>query len=192
MTDRTEALLDYVHDRLDAEARQALEAELRQDAHLRAELAVVQAVQRDGVAAGPTSQARDAGWASLSAAIDAEERRVPANENRGFSLAQVAAIAAIAVIGSQLITTSFRPGDPGTGFVPAASDASGFILQVGFAQETTMGEMSPLLRELGATLVDGPSAIGLITLSFPDEAAQMAALEALRARPELVDIVSQP
>ncbi|WP_435310986.1 hypothetical protein [Primorskyibacter sedentarius] len=192
MNDRTEEMLDYVHDRLDPEARQSFEADLSRDAHLRAELAVVQAVAREGAAPPPTAEARDAGWASLSAAIDADARRIPANDNRGFSLAQVATIAIVAVVITQFFTLSLWPDDPGAGFAPASQDTSGFVLQVGFAPEATAAQLTALLQELGATLVDGPGALGLVTLSFTDEAARTAALEALRAQPDLVEIVSQP
>jgi len=192
MNDRTEDLLDYAHDRLDADARRRFEAELRDDAALRAELAVVEAVQREVATSRADQSARDAGWASLSAAIDMHERGVPANDNRRFSLAQVAAIAICAVLGSQFLTAPFWLDDPGSGWAPASQDAAEFVLQLAFADSATMGQISPLLQELGATIVDGPSAIGLITLSFADEAARTSAFAVLSSQTDLIDIVSQP
>ncbi|WP_269102265.1 hypothetical protein [Mangrovicoccus ximenensis] len=41
-------------------------------------------------------------------------------------------------------------------------------------------------------MVDGPSAIGLYTLGFADEAARSAAEASLAARPDLVAAVSRP
>jgi len=192
MNDRTEELLDYVHDRLEADHRRAFEDELNRNAHLRAELEVVEAVRRETALMLPGAQTHETGWEALSKRIDAEERRVPANDNRRFSLAQVAAIALCAMIASQFLTIPFWSDGADPTYVPASSASADVVLQVGFSENATIGQISTLLQELDATIIEGPSAIGLLTLRFADDAARDAAADLLAEQPGLVDIVSRP
>jgi anti-sigma factor RsiW len=196
MTDHTERLLDYLHGRLDAKARAELEAALEATPALRAELTTIQAVQTEMAAEiameAPSAAEREAGWHKLSASIDAERMPLPANDNRGFSLLQVAAVAVAAVFSVQVLTFMLTPSDDGAGFVPASVSAEGPTLQIAFRQDARMDQITTLLRELDATIVDGPSAMGLVTLAFSDADSRATALAALEERTDVVDMVSQP
>ncbi|MGF1553075.1 MAG: hypothetical protein ACFBWO_11340 [Paracoccaceae bacterium] len=186
-------LLAYLQGRLDAEDAARLEAELAESPDLRAELAAMRAARDAMARERPEPAAGEAGWDRLSAAIEAE-RRLPANDNRRFSLAQVAAIAAAAVIVVQIATLALPIGDE-AGFVPASETTeatAGPALRVAFAEEAGVGAVTALLGEIGAEVTGGPSAIGLYTLSFADEAAREAAEARLAERPALVAMVSRP
>ena len=191
MQDKTEDLLDYVHGRLDSAGRARVEQMLNEAPELQAELAVIKAVQKDMGQSDVLAEARGAGWSRLSAAIDADRMPAPANENRRFSLLQVAALVMAAVIGSQALTISFGGTDTG-GFVPASVEAEGPVLQIAFRQEVRVDQMTPLLQNIGAVIVDGPSAMGLLTVQFADDVARDAGLAILSERSDLVELVSQP
>lgn len=192
MQDRTELLLDYAHDRLTDAGRTEVEALLETDPALQAEMAAIKAVQAEFAADGASQEDRVAGWREMSAAIDADRARTPANENRRFTLFQLAAVAAVAVIGVQLISYTVLPRGDGAGFVPAGATAEGETLQIAFRADARVDQITDLLRALDATIVDGPSAIGILTLQFEDAAARDAALSTLREQSDVVDLVSQP
>ncbi|MEM1047360.1 MAG: hypothetical protein AAGL24_14480 [Pseudomonadota bacterium] len=159
---------------------------------LRAELAAIEAVQAEMAVGSPSEAERARGWEQLSAAIEADRTRVPANDNRRFTLRQVAAVAAIAVIGVQLLSYSVRTGGDYVGFTPASVTTEAPTLQIAFRQGARVDQIIALLRELDATIIDGPSATGLLTLQFGDAAARDTALATLIERTDVVDLVSQP
>jgi len=192
MPDETEKLLDYVHGRLTQTDKARVEAALEESAALRAELAAIRAVQAEMGAEAPGRADRDARWQAVSAEIDADRMPVPANDNRRFSLLQVAAVAVLAVFSAQALTYVLTPGGEGAGFVPASVSADGPTLQIAFRQDARIDEITTLLRELDATIVDGPSAMGLITLAFSDAESRALALAQLEERTDVVDTVSRP
>ncbi len=191
MQDHTEQLLDYVHGRLDATARAKVQASLEANPSLQAELAAIRAIQAEMAKNSGDKAARDLGWQRLSAAIDADQIPAPANDNRRFSLLQVAAVAAIAVIGVELLSYTIRTTND-AGFVPASVTADGPTLQIAFRPDARVDAVNDLLRSIGASLVDGPSALGLLTVQFDDVAARDAAQAVLAQRTDMVDLVSQP
>lgn len=132
----------------------------------------------------------DEGWERLSRSIAAE--RAPANLNRGPRLAQFAAVAIGAVAIWQFLAVPYLPGREDAGFVPVSEAADGIVLRVGFAEGASAAELTALLTELGARIVDGPSAVGLFTLAFDDNAARDSAEASLAERTDLVLVVSRP
>jgi len=62
---------------------------------------------------------------------------------------------------------------------------------VKFTADATIAEVSELLSSLGGTISDGPSALGLMRLSFPDLATRDAALAALSGRSDLIELVAE-
>lgn len=186
----SDRLLAYLQGRLGAEDAARVEADLAERADLRADLAAMRAARDAMACERPEPAARAAGWDRLSAAI-AAERRAPANDNRRFTLAQVAAIAAAAVLVVQIATLAVPTGDE-AGFVPASEATAGPALRVAFADDADIAAITALLGAVGAEVTAGPSAIGLYTLSFADEAAREAAEARLAERPDLVTTVSRP
>ena len=55
-------------------------------------------------------------------------------------------------------------------------------IAVGFTAETREAELREVVASLDATIVGGPSALGLYTLELPEDADPDAVIEALRAR----------
>lgn len=190
--DRDDRLLAYMQNRLSPAARVAFEDELARDPGLRAEHAAMRAAA-DALGATPVPEgARSAGWARLSDSIEADRAPRAANDNRGLALLKVAGIVAATVVVWQFAVVPQLPGPETGGFVPASEVVTTPTLLVAFTDDATLVEITALLRETGAKLVDGPSALGLYTLGFTDAAALEAAEAALGARPELVITVSRP
>ncbi|MEO1687651.1 MAG: hypothetical protein AAFU61_07080 [Pseudomonadota bacterium] len=130
-----------------------------------------------------------------SLASDAKPVAAPraANDDRPWrpSLAQAAGIAILAVgLWQATVVPLLRPLDEGYRTVGEAAETAS--LQVLFRADAPLGEVSALLRDLDARVVDGPGALGLWRLSFEGTAARDAAAEALGARPDLVETVAAP
>lgn len=190
--DDDERLLAYMHGRLTPSERAVFEAEMEARPALGAELAAMRALA-DGMAADlPDPSVQREGWARLSQSLAQEALPQPANDNRWPRFAQLAGVAAAAVIAWQLIAVPFLPQVGGDSFTPASQVESDLALRIAFTEAASLADVQTLLRETGARVVDGPSATGLFTLAFEDEAAREAAQAALAARDDLVVTVSRP
>lgn len=190
--DDNERLQDYAHGRLDSAETTAVEAELAQNPDLRAELAMMTAVRDHMRNDGPDQSVKDAGWDRLSQTIDATRFGTPANDNRRFSLAQVAGITAAAVVAWQFVAVPLFFGNQDTGFTTASAVVEGPALRVLFADAATVEDITTLIRDAGGTITDGPSAIGLFTVVFENDAAFSAAQTAFSQHPDLVVGVTLP
>jgi anti-sigma-K factor RskA len=178
-------LTAYVRGRLpEAEA-----ARIAGEAAARPELAADIALMR-GIVSAFDDEAREAapgelGWARLSRALDAEPSRAAAPARTRRSLWPLAASAAAAVLIWQVAAVPLltRPGGE-PGYAPVSeAPAAGFALDVAFAPAANEAAIRALLQDVDARVSDGPSAIGLWTLSFRDAGARDAALAALEAAP---------
>ena len=103
-----------------------------------------------------------------------------------------AAVALGAIAAWQFLAVpNLRPqSDPG--FTPASVEEMDFALRVGFTDQARLVEVFDLLAELDAEISAGPSAIGLLTLTFASEAARTKAEAALQARTDLIAVVTRP
>jgi anti-sigma-K factor RskA len=180
-TDRDETLIAYVRNRLLPEEAESIGRAAEDDAELRAEIALARgiaaALDRDAAEPAPG----ELGWARLSRALDAEPaRQRPARR----PLWQLAAAAAAAVAIWQVAAVPLLTPPAEVGYQPVTEQpAAGFALRVAFAPEATEAEIRELLREVGASVTGGPSAIGLWQLGFADAPARDAALARLEAAP---------
>lgn len=188
--DRDDTLLAYLQGKLTPEDRARFEAEMAADPALAAEVEVMRAV-RTNLSDAPQHAQADAVWDRLSAAIGTPPQA--ANQNRPYlrRLAGYAAVAVLAVVCWQVALVPLI-GDVAPVYRTASEDGAGFPLQVRFADGATMSEITALLSDLDGTITDGPGALGLLRLSFPDEDRQQRALEALRGRAALVEFVQAP
>lgn len=188
--DRDDAILDYLQKRLSPQERDQFEKTMVQDAALAAEVALMQAVRAE-LSTGPVHDASDAVWERVSAGMDATP--VPANTNRRpwGQVMKYAAVAAIAVMAWQVAVVPRMSAVP-EGFRTATQPQAVFALQVKFVEAATIGEIGVLLGTLGGTISDGPTALGLVRVSFVDQASQQRALDALSARSDLIELVVQP
>mgnify|MGYP001800866325 CR=1 FL=1 len=106
---------------------------------------------------------------------------------------QAAAIAALAIGTWQLIAVPNLPVTGGAYLEPASDAAVGDVaLRVAFADAAPLSAVTAILTSTGARVVDGPTALGFFTLTFPDPAARDAAEAAFAAAPELVMTVTRP
>lgn len=183
----------YLNGRLDQTTRDAFEAEMSSNPALAAEVAMARGMntvfdQDDATASGRSSQ----GWARLEQEIAASKAPVAANNNRPVwrSLAQTAAAVVVAVGLWQMLVVPELSDTNGAGFTPVSADTAGPVLQIVFAETAELADVIAILSEVDGTIVDGPGAIGLFHVSFPDEAARDAALTVLRDRPALVQNVA--
>lgn len=98
----------------------------------------------------------------------------------------VAACLALVVLGA--VSIGGLPGDRGeVGLAGGESDA---VIQVTFKPEATEQVIRALLLEIGASITQGPSALGIYRLSLTaqiDDAAISTALQQLRGRSDLVE-----
>ena len=190
--DDDDRLLAYVQGRLSDADKIAFEADLAKRPDLNAELKAMQGVTR-AIEAEEVDPARKAnGWARLESSIKADRLPVAANDNRRLSVLQAVGLAVAAVFAWQIIALPFLPVSDAPGFSTASVDAEGVALRVAFSQSVSIAEVTDILKETGATITDGPSAIGLFTLEFADDATRQAAEAIFAERPDLFTTVSRP
>jgi len=183
--DREETLLNYLQGRLDPDGHAAFEAEMAADTALRAEVELMQAVRQD-LGQAPEHEKADAVWERLSQNLTP----APANTNsRPFAqIVRYAAVAVLAVAAWQFAVVP-RIGDNDQGFRTATTPTAAFALQVKFLENTTIGEIGAVLAPLSGTITNGPSALGLVIVAFPDQASRDAAMTALSGRDDLTELV---
>ena len=198
-----ELILKFVQGRLSADERASFELRMRADPRLAAEVAAMVGVRSALTDAATDAVERERGWRRLSEAIDAEtaapqpsqpqsSQPVAANDNRllsrllGAPLARAAGIAVAAVLAWEAGVSSLFERQPSQVYTPVSEAPSGVVAAVAFAPEASVAEISALLRRIGATVSDGPSALGVYRLGFETEAARDAALSELDAETTLV------
>lgn len=187
--DRDDKILEYLQDRLAPEERKQFEKDMAGDGSLSAEVNVMRSV-RAQLSSGPRLENADAVWSRLSANLGPTPR--PANENRGplVQLLKYAAVATIAVAAWQL-TIAPQTGGVTGGFSTASERSDAFVLQVKFAQDVTIADIATLLLPLEGTITDGPSALGLVRVSFGNAEARQQALETFKSSVNLVEFVAE-
>lgn len=185
--DRDDTILNYLQNRLSSEDRAQFETAMAQDAALSAEVDLMRSVRAD-LSAGPMHDNADAVWARLSAKIDPTLQPANANRRPWMPVLRYAAVAALAIAVWQ-VTVVPRTGGVPDEFRPASEGVAAFVLQVKFADTATIADIGTLLAPLNGTISDGPSALGVVRVSFPDQAAQQQAFAALNARADLVELV---
>ncbi len=183
-----DALQDLVRGRLSPEEAARLEAEIAGDPQMEADYRLVDALNRTDTASHAFPG--ELGWARLSRAIDREKPR--ALWRRDVPLWQVAAILAIALFGWQFAVAPHLGGGAPERYVTATEGAAraGPTLRVAFTPTGTEGSIRSLLREAGARIVDGPTAIGIYTLAFENGGQRDAAATRFAASPSLIEIIA--
>lgn len=162
---------------------------MAQDASLAAEVDLLRSV-RSEFAKAPKHENADLVWDRLSAEIDAEPRA--ANDNRPLwkEALKYAAVAILSVAAWQF-TFGPRIGDVQDGFRAASEAQVDFSFQVKFVETASYGEIAALLAPLDARITDGPSALGLMRLSFEDADARQQAISVLETNSGLVEMVAE-
>lgn len=184
--DRDDKILDYVQNRLAPADRAQFENAMAKDTSLAAEVDLMRSVRAE-LKAAPTHENADAVWDKLSATIDPAPQTANDNRRPWLQVLQYAAVALVAVAAWQFAVVPRISEEPG-GFQAASEQSGGFVLQVKFVESATIGEITDLLRPLNGAITDGPSALGLVRVSFAEASMQQAALEVLSNRSDLVEV----
>ncbi len=190
--DRDDKILAYLQDRLAPQERDQFEQDMAGDAALRAEVSLMQSV-RGELANAAKLPDPDGLWERISADLDQPVQAANDNRRPWVQMAKYAAVAVVAVAAWQVFAVP-RLG-PGTGseVFRAASEASDqHVLQVKFRDTASMADVAALLATLQGTISDGPSALGIVRVSFADDTRRKAAFLALTARNDLVEFVPEP
>lgn len=186
---RDQDILDYFQDRLTPDRRAAFEAEMAQDASLAAEVELLRSVRAE-LAQAPKHENAAVVWDRLSAEFDATP--LTANDNRPlWKEALKYAAVAVLCIATWQATVGPRFGAELTGFRAASEDRIDFSLQVKFVPTANYADIAALLTPLGARITDGPTALGLLRLSFADAGSRQQAIGVLEASDDLVELVAE-
>lgn len=186
---RDDAILDYLQDRLAPEDRTSFEARMAQDPALAAEVSVMKSVRAE-LASGPMHEKADVVWDRLSQAMENAPEVANANRAPWRTALQYAAACTLAIAVWQFGVVPRLAGTD-SGFRAASGQSEGAILQVRFVQSVTLAEISALLDPFGGTISDGPGALGIVRLTFPDAPSRDQALAALQDREDLVEFVAE-
>ena len=188
-----ETLRDYAKGRLSPTDVLALEAAANADPKLAAEIALVRGVVKAGEAKAGTAPSSELGWARLSRAIDAENRKAPSFVPKQFSRWQVAAVAAVAVAGWGAAAAPLlvaRNDQPGERYAMASErPAYAYSAQATFVPTAQESAIREALRSVDAEIVKGPSALGVYVLAFKDVGTLGRGVAALRARTDVLETV---
>ena len=184
-------LLDYVRGVASPELAGRIEALTARDPAFKAEIALMRGL-RPALQAGDAGPPTEFGWRRLEAAIrrdGAQGRRAP-SPRQAVIWRAAAAFLGIAVLGQAIYITSL----PTTGEAPlyrTASDAAEeYVLGIAFAAGATAAEISDLLREAKASVIDGPSALGLYRVAFDSAEALHDGQARFQASP-VIDLVAE-
>lgn len=179
-------LLAHARGTSTSEQAARIEAAAAEDPALRAELALMGGL-RDALAASTDApDARAFGWQRLEAEIGWTARPAAAPRGRIWRMAAVFLGAMVLAQGAYI---ALAPGE-GPLYRTISEAPEAVSLGIAFAPGATAGEIEALLREAGGRIVDGPSAIGLYSVAFEDEAAREAGRSALDASP-LIELVAE-
>ncbi|MEL6204863.1 MAG: hypothetical protein AAFR47_06085 [Pseudomonadota bacterium] len=141
------------------------------------------------------------GWARLNRSLDAEMQpaaetapaSAPAAANTGWRV-PIWQVAAALVVGIGLwqaaVVPQLTPGAPDAGFTTAGVEGVG--VTVLFRPDAEAAEITEMLRTVGATIVDGPSALGLYTVAPREGPSDAELAEALAERTGLVESATLP
>lgn len=186
-----EDLLEYLSGRMPASRAAEIDAQAADDPDLAAEIALMRGIRGAMRTEGTVAAPGELGWKRLERALNEVSKEVPApaRQTPAWRVAAIAALAAVAAW--QIVAVPFIDGGP-TGYETASEDpAPGFILTVAFTPTATEEQIRTLLSDTGGRITDGPSAIGLWQISFDDDTARAAALEAFAQGGSIVDLVQQ-
>lgn len=182
--DRNDTIISYLQGRMPKAARVRFDAEIVEDQDLAAQVAALRSA-RD-VLGKEQHNLQPHGWDRLSAAIDAESGK-PANDNRPLrmSLLQAACVALVSVMGWHFVAEPLLNTTPAL-YKMASSESAQMILQVRFADNASISDISRVFYELEGSISEGPSALGIYRVAFENEAVRAAAMAALEERKDLV------
>ncbi len=178
------------HVRGDSAPEQAarIEAAAEADPNLRAELAVMGGLKEALKASTDAPDTRAFGWKRLETEIAQTKAATPVPRVQSWRLA-AAGLGVVALLQGTYIALAPAGGDTPL-YRTVSEETSGFNIAIAFVPDATVAEIEALLRQNGARITDGPSAIGLYRVSFETEDARASALATFGTAP-LIDLVAE-
>jgi len=182
----------YVNGTLSDDERQAVEALLQRSAEARATLETLQTLQTDIKAELQEPAPGELGWKRLQKSIRNQSNpiQIPKAQRDRPIWNRFLAAAAVLIIALQVGLLLKTPTDttprllgtePGTGQFENAQ-----IYRLVIAPDAAWSEVLALLQDLNAQLVDGPSALGVVTIAVkPPAEREAAVLEQLSNHPAI-------
>jgi len=180
----------YLNGTLSAREREEVETWLVSSPEGQSELLLWRAVQIDTRARPAADAGSELGWRRLRTQLPApEQARKPANPWRWAAAASV-----LAILGLQSALLLRQPEEPMHRPLTAPALAvEAWHLQVRFAENATLAQLQALLVRHDATIVNGPSALGIYTVAVPRADISADALaKALRAEPQVLQVSVAP
>ena len=177
----TELLPWLANGTLEGEERATVKAHLANCETCRDELRLLQDL-RETIRAEPPADAGDLGLQRLLQAVR-REGKTQTVRPRWLIPAALAASLVIAVQTVMLL----QPGPPAPVYAPLSGPSAGQgVMQVEFMPDAREADLRNLLRDAGARIVDGPSAVGLYRLAIEPGRDPQRVLEQLRSHKTLV------
>lgn len=183
----------YVNGTLEAEEREQIEAYLERNAEARDEVELLRALRQQVKEKKFENSPGELGLQRLKRDIkqDSEQHKGSSDKMTGRVVTvasfwrPLAVAACLAVVIQAGVMIGFT-GGPGGELEPAGKTIS--VLQVTFAPDATEQDIREVLQAAGASIADGPTALGIYNLRLvdPDATTVEEALAALRANGTVV------
>lgn len=176
-------LLAHIRGEAAPELSQRIEAAEAEDSALRAELAVLsgmrQAVKTEETGNPPGAFA----WRKLEAEIRRDTGAQDQFRSKGMTTwwKAAAVFLGLAVLGQAAYITSVSIGSDDSGFRTASQSQQAHVMAIGFAAGADIADITRLLRDANAQVIDGPGASGLYRVAFASEEDRETARAALEA-----------
>ncbi len=192
-----EALLPwYVNGTLSADEKEQVEQALKRSENLREELAFLQNVS-SSVKAETPPEVSELGWRRLQKQIQKEESVQPDQDSvqkaKSNWFRPFIASAAVVVIALQ-VNFSLDPGkEDSTRLLSSPSVVLAephWRLQLEIADQATWEEVYALTNMLNASIIDGPSSLGIISIAVPHKNSRYQNIEELMAWLEQQALIS--
>lgn len=179
----------YLNGSLAPHEREEVENWLVSSSEGQAELLLWRAVQLDTRARPQADAGSELGWRRLQTRLPKPERRRPAAGPWRWA----AAASVLAILGLQSVLLLRQPVEQVHQPLTLPAQADTWQVQVRFVDEATLAELQALLSRHDANIVDGPSALGIYTLSIARSGQSAEQLSGkLRAEPLVLQVSVMP
>lgn len=190
-----EDLHNYVTHRAGPEMVARIDDARRNDNSLHAELTLMEALKPALAGAEAPNPPGDLEWRRLQAQIRQEQASatnayVMPGPGRQIRTWQAAAVFLGCLALGQAAYLVIENNQSQTGYTTASQTVEKYVLAVRFVPTATEAEMSTLIRQLAARIVDGPGASGLYRLAFASASERDTALPQLQGV-ALVEFVAE-
>jgi len=186
----------YVNGTLSAEERRQVETYLERSSHARDEVELLRALRQQVKDEKVENSPGDLGLQRLKRDIQQAEEPPQSGSDRIAGRVRtvasfwrpLAVAACLAVVIQAAVMIGMNAGVISTGGEVGIAGKSASVLQVTFAPDATEQEIREALQAAGASIADGPTALGIYNLRLVDPAATSVeeALAALRANSAVV------